>query len=88
MKEAMQELNIQSQPLDQQEMAELNAACAESPAPARQPQAPPAPPAQPAPPPGQQADYIAELERLADLRDRGIITAEDFEAKKRQLLGL
>ena len=32
--------------------------------------------------------YIAELEQLADLRDRGIITDEEFEAKKRKLLGL
>jgi hypothetical protein len=35
-----------------------------------------------------QADYIAELERLAELRDRGIISAEEFDAKKKQLLGL
>jgi len=31
-------------------------------------------------------DYIAELERLASLRDQGIITDEEFEAKKKQLL--
>jgi hypothetical protein len=35
-----------------------------------------------------EPDYLDELERLADLRDRGIISDEDFEAKKRQLLGL
>jgi hypothetical protein len=35
-----------------------------------------------------QADYTVELERLAQLRDQGVITAEDFDAKKRQLLGL
>lgn len=35
-----------------------------------------------------QADYTVELERLAQLRDQGVITADDFEAKKRQLLGL
>ena len=33
-------------------------------------------------------DYIEELERLADLRDKGIITDEEFETKKGQLLGL
>jgi len=27
-------------------------------------------------------------ERLAQLRDQGVITAEDFDAKKSQLLGL
>jgi putative oligomerization/nucleic acid binding protein len=33
-------------------------------------------------------DYTAELEKLAKLRDEGVITAEDFEAKKKQLLGI
>ena len=33
-------------------------------------------------------DYMAELERLAELKDKGIITEEEFEAKKKQLLGL
>jgi hypothetical protein len=40
----------------------------------------PAGPAQPA--------YIAELEQLAQLRDQGVISSEDFEAKKKELLGL
>jgi membrane protease subunit (stomatin/prohibitin family) len=35
-----------------------------------------------------ESDYTAELERLAKLRDEGVITAEDFEAKKKQLLGI
>ena len=42
----------------------------------------------PAPAPAAQPDYTAELERLAKLRDQGIITPEDFDAKKRQLLGI
>ena len=33
-------------------------------------------------------DYTAELEKLAKLRDDGVISAEDFEAKKKQLLGI
>jgi hypothetical protein len=32
--------------------------------------------------------YTAELEQLAQLRDQGVITAEDFEAKKKQILGI
>jgi hypothetical protein len=45
--------------------------------------------AQQAPQPaGGAPDYTAELERLAHLRDQGVITAEDFEAKKKQLLGI
>lgn len=39
-------------------------------------------------PPLQQDGYIEELERLADLRDKGIITEDDFNAKKSKLLGL
>lgn len=34
------------------------------------------------------SDYIQELERLSSLRDQGIISDEEFEAKKKQLLGL
>lgn len=33
-----------------------------------------------------EPDYMDELERLGGLRDQGIITDEEFEAKKRQLL--
>jgi predicted Zn-dependent peptidase len=35
-----------------------------------------------------QDDYIAELERLAELHKQGILTDEEFAAKKKQLLGL
>jgi hypothetical protein len=45
-----------------------------------------APPPQPAAP--AAPDYTAELEKLAQLRDQGVISAEDFEAKKKQLLGI
>jgi hypothetical protein len=43
----------------------------------------PAAPAAPAEP-----DYAAELQKLASLRDQGIINDEEFEAKKRQILGI
>jgi hypothetical protein len=43
----------------------------------------PAGPAEPA-----QPSYIAELEQLAQLRDQGVISSEDFEAKKKELLGI
>ena len=46
-------------------------------------------PAEPAPPPvaSNPADDLgATLERLAGLRDKGLITAEEYEAKKRDLL--
>ena len=49
---------------------------------ASEPQA--APPAEaPAEP-----EYMAELEQLAKLRDQGILSPEEFEAKKKQILGV
>jgi Short C-terminal domain len=44
-----------------------------------------------APPPAaapQEPDYAAELEKLAGLKNQGIINDEEFEAKKKQILGL
>jgi len=35
-----------------------------------------------------QDDEYAEIERLAQLRDSGILTPEEFDAKKRQILGI
>jgi Short C-terminal domain len=37
---------------------------------------------------GSAPDYMAELQKLAALRDQGVITSDDFEAKKKQLLGI
>jgi Short C-terminal domain len=33
-------------------------------------------------------DYTAELQKLAELKAAGILTEEEFEAKKRQILGI
>jgi hypothetical protein len=38
--------------------------------------------------PAAEPDYTQELEKLADLRDKGVISDTDFEAKKEQILGL
>ena len=35
-----------------------------------------------------EPEYMAELEQLAKLRDQGILSPEEFEAKKKQILGL
>ena len=35
-----------------------------------------------------QPDYAAELAQLAQLKDQGILTEEEFEAKKKQILGI
>jgi Short C-terminal domain len=45
-----------------------------------------APPMAPAAP--QAPDYVAELERLGQLKAQGLLTDEEFEAKKKQILGL
>jgi hypothetical protein len=61
------------------------AAAAADPAPAPPPAPPAASPAEPAPASAAD-DATATLERLASLRDRGLITAEEYDAKKRELL--
>jgi Short C-terminal domain len=33
-----------------------------------------------------EPEYVGELERLSQLRDQGIISNEEFEAKKKQIL--
>jgi Short C-terminal domain/Bacterial PH domain len=48
---------------------------------------PPPAPAEPAGPAALSAEEVDEsITRLADLRDRGLITAEEFEEKKREIL--
>ena len=76
LEQAMQELNIQSAPLTDEDQAALGA----DPAPAA--------PAPAAPTPSAEPSYLEELEKLGDLRDKGIITDAEFEAKKKELLGL
>jgi hypothetical protein len=84
--QAMRDLGIQSIELDENDQAIITEQEGQAPAPA----APVAPAAaeMPAVAAAPQESYLDELERLADLRDRGIISDDDFEAKKRQLLGL
>jgi hypothetical protein len=84
--QAMRDLGIQSIELDENDQAIITEQEGQAPAPA----APVAPTAaeMPAVAAAPQESYLDELERLADLRDRGIISDDDFEAKKRQLLGL
>jgi Short C-terminal domain len=44
-----------------------------------------------APPPAAapaEPDYAAELQQLAQLKEQGILTDEEFEAKKKQILGI
>jgi hypothetical protein len=45
-------------------------------------------PSQQAQPQAEEPAYVAELQKLAELKSQGIITDEEFQAKKKQLLGL
>lgn len=78
---AMKDLGIQSVELSAEDKAALASAppVDDAPEPAAQPAAQPA---------AAAPSYLEELEKLADLRDKGILTTEEFEAKKAQLLGL
>ena len=46
------------------------------------------PAAAPTPQPALADDTVTQLTQLADLRDKGILTEDEFNAKKKQLLGL
>jgi Short C-terminal domain len=50
-----------------------------------EPQAAP-PPA--APPAAQQPDDMAQIQQLAAMKDQGLLTEEEFQAKKKQILGI
>jgi len=76
---AMQDLGIQSAELTADDKAGLNST---------PPVDDPVPPISAINLDVSETSYLDELEKLASLRDRGIITTDEFEAKKKQLLGL
>ena len=39
-------------------------------------------------PPAATTDWAGEITKLAELRDNGVLTDEEFEAKKKQILDL
>ena len=78
LEQAMAELNIESQPVTQEDLDQ--AAGGEATADTAS--------AAPSPAPAPADDYVAELEKLASLRDSGILTDAEFDAKKKQILGL
>jgi BMFP domain-containing protein YqiC len=55
-------------------------------APAQQAYAPPPPPA-PSAPGAVTPDALQQLEKLAELKDRGVLSDEEFEVQKRRILG-
>lgn len=65
----------------------MNEAAAQAPPP-QQYAPPPPPPQQYAPSPPPQDDMVTQLERLADLKDKGILTEEEFAAQKAKILNI
>jgi predicted PhzF superfamily epimerase YddE/YHI9 len=79
LEKAMNELGIEQQTATEEELAQAGGDSAPD-AQAVQPEAAPASTG--------SSDYMAELEKLASLRDAGVLTDEEFNAKKKQILGL
>jgi len=79
LEQAMAELGIEDQTATAEELAQAGGEAAPA-SPAAAPQG--------AAPAGGSSDYIAQLEKLASLRDAGVLTDEEFNAKKAQILGL
>lgn len=75
LKQSMDELGIQSQELTEEDRAAIDRYEKEG-----EPVSTDAPAGEPG--------YLNELERLGHLRDEGYLTEEEFEAKKKELLGL
>ena len=75
---AMEELNIQAQEPTDEEMAQLEAGN----------DSPQTPSTQSTSQKTTDNSYLQEIEKIADLRDKGIITDEEFNAKKKDLLGI
>jgi len=41
-----------------------------------------------APPPAAEEDPIAQIEKLGELKEKGLLTEEEFSAQKAKLLGM
>ena len=75
LQQSMDELGIESQEMTEEDQAYLDRYEAEG-----EPVSTDGPSGEPG--------YLNELERLGHLRDEGYITDEEFEAKKKELLGI
>lgn len=89
----MDELGIEAQEPTEEEMAQLDAneapTVSATDAPAVSATDAPAATTTDAPAASSsKPSYLDELEKLSQLHDQGVITDEEFEAKKKQLLGL
>jgi hypothetical protein len=74
------ENQAQEQRINELEAQQQQQEVAAMPAPAPPPAAAPAPPA--------ADDDVAQIQKYAALKGQGLISEEEFEAKKRQILGI
>jgi hypothetical protein len=79
LEKAMDDLGIPDRPMTDADRAAIEAEATDA--------ASWAPPSEEAASPASPT-FESDLEKLASLRDRGIITDEEFRAKKKQILGL
>jgi hypothetical protein len=84
---AMKELGIQSMELTDEDRAVIQKETGSVTASAAQPIAA-APTAAAATPASAEASYVEELQQLGKLHEQGILSDEEFEAKKKQVLRL
>jgi hypothetical protein len=82
LREAMQELNIHSVPLTPQDEAALGLRPSSAPSGTVTVARPPSPPTTP------QASIESQLQSLQSMKDKGYITEDDYNAKKKQILGI
>lgn len=85
--DSMRELGIQSLPLNNEDRKALGMPPVGPPTTAAPPPAAPAPLAA-TPAVGAAPSVEGQLKQYANLRDQGLISPEDYEAKKKQILGL
>jgi hypothetical protein len=71
-----------------QQQAEIDRSVADQLAVQQAAQAVPPPPIAPAPAPAPQDPTMVELQRLAEMKQQGLLTDEEFAAMKARLLGL
>ncbi len=83
-------VSVLSLPILSGDLAAPSAPVQPQPPPQQTSNAVPPPPAPPPPAPrasgGQEADIFASIERLADLRQKGVLTEDEFSSKKSELL--
>ena len=89
-KAAEQQAAAQQQAAQQQQMTDLQTQQAEL---AAQQQAlaaqqVAAPEAAAGPTPGSLDDQLVQIQKLSALKDQGVLTEEEFQAKKKQILGI